>query len=199
MRGKFIVLEGLDGAGLSTQSVLLENHLKLRGLKTMLTKEPTNGLLGGIIKASLKGEWKTSYKSLQLLFCADRAHHLENEIEPALLDGRIVISDRYLFSTLAYGYASNVNYKWLRYINLNFRLPDLAILLDVTADTSLSRISGGRSNLELFEHKEKLSKVRQAYLHAAKEFHIKVVDGNGSIADAESRIDKIVNKFLSLR
>ncbi len=196
MKGKFIVLEGLDGAGLSTQAALLAHHLKDSGFPVLLTKEPTNGLIGGLSKAALRGEFSTSPKSLQLLFCADRAHHLEKDIEPALARGKMVVCDRYLFSTLAYGYASKVNYKWLRYINLSFRLPDIGIFIDVNSSTSIVRISDQEESLELFEEKEKLNQVRQAYLHISKEFHLKKVDGNRDIDTVSSNINKIIEKAI---
>ena len=100
MKGKFIVIEGIDNAGKGTQSALLAEHLRSKGFKVLLTKEPTNGILGGISKAALNKELTLSNKALQLLFCADRAHHLDTEIEPAMQDGFIVLCDRYFFSML---------------------------------------------------------------------------------------------------
>ncbi|MCW1300199.1 MAG: dTMP kinase, partial [Candidatus Parvarchaeota archaeon] len=73
MKGAFIVFEGPDGAGLSTQAELLDKYLRKKGYKVVLTKEPTIGLIGGLIKAALKNEWKTSPLAMQLLFTADRA------------------------------------------------------------------------------------------------------------------------------
>ena len=101
--GKFIVFEGLDGSGLSTQSFELRNFLINQGYKVVLTKEQTDGLIGGLIKSCLKKEWKTSLLTLQILFTSDRAHHLDTEIEPGIAEGKIIISDRYFFSTIAFG------------------------------------------------------------------------------------------------
>lgn len=196
MNGKFIVLEGLDGAGLSTQVALLGEHLNSNGIHFLVTKEPTNSLIGGISKAALSQEWRTSPDALQLLFCADRAHHLSSEIEPYLAKGKVVVCDRYLFSTLAYGYASGVNYKWLRSINLKFRLQDLGILIDVKPKTAISRLGEEPSNLHLFERQETVSRVRQAFLSIAKEFHLKKVDGEKSIMQVSERINSLVDKFL---
>jgi dTMP kinase len=196
MKGKFIVLEGLDGAGLSTQAMMLAHHLKQKGFPVLLTKEPTNSIIGGLSKSALRGEFVASPRSLQLLFCADRAYHLDKEIEPALSRGKIVVCDRYLFSTLAYGYVSKINFKWLRYINLNFRLPDIGIFIDVKPSTSLARISDEEAGLQLFEEKEKLMKVRQAYMQIAKEFHLKKVDGDRDISAVSSKINEIVEKAI---
>ena len=199
MKGKFIVIEGIDNAGKGTQSVLLAEHLRSKGFKVLLTKEPTNGILGGISKAALNRELNLSNKALQLLFCADRAHHLETEIEPAMQNGFIVLCDRYFFSTLAYGFASNINYKWLRSVNISFRKPDLGIYLDLDPKTSLSRSEKQVDGLQLFDNLEKISKVRQAYLSIAKEFHLKKVDAKGTVEEVSQRINKIVDKFFNIK
>ena len=98
MQGKFIVFEGLDGSGLSTQSTMLKEYLLKIGRKTVLTKEQTDNFIGGLIKSSLKEQIRISPLTLQLMFVADRSHHLDSEIEPALKEGKIVISDRYLLT-----------------------------------------------------------------------------------------------------
>lgn len=194
--GKFIVLEGLDGSGISTQTNRLEVYLREKGLKTFLTKEPTTGLIGSLIREALKDDWSTSVKSLQLLFCADRAKHLEDEIEPALKKGRIVVCDRYIFSTLAYGFGAGVDFKWLYSVNRNFRLPDLTIFIDISPDVSMTRIENGRESRELFEKRESLSKVRKAYLNLAKRFKFKIVNGEQNVEDVSKEIETIVDKFL---
>ena len=84
MTGKLIVFEGLDGSGITTQATLLRNYFLGKDKDAILTKEPTDGLIGGIIKACLRKEWKTDSLTLQMLFAADRAHHLSTEIEPAI-------------------------------------------------------------------------------------------------------------------
>ncbi len=198
-RGKFIVFEGIDGAGLTTQANLLEKALKKAGYKVVLTKEPTNGLIGGLIRACLKNEWKTSLLSLQLLFAADRAHHLEKEILPALKKGKIVICDRYLLSTIAYGMIS-LEKEWLKFINSKFLQPDLTILLDLSVEVSLKRIKLSRFGAELFEKKEELRKVRKNYLKLAKEFpNVYVVDASRSIEEVHEEVKKLVNRVLKIR
>ena len=169
------------------------------GIKTLLTKEPSNGLIGGLIREALKADWHTSYKSLQLLFCADRAKHLEDEIEPALAKGRVVISDRYMFSTLAYGFAAGVDFKWLYNVNRVFRFPDLTIYVDISPDISISRIESGREKRELFEKRETLNKVRKAYLNLVKRFKLKVVNGEQGVEETSREINTIVDGFLSRR
>ncbi len=199
MKGKFIVIEGIDNAGKATQSALLAEHLKSKGFKTLLTREPTNGILGGISKAVLNKELVLSDKALQLLFCADRAHHLQTEIEPAMEKGFVVVCDRYFFSTLAYGFASNINYKWLRSVNISFRKPDLGLYLDLDPKTALLRSSNQLDGLQLFDNIQGISKVRQAYLSIAKEFHLKKIDANGGIEEVSQRINKVVDRFFNIK
>jgi len=197
--GVFIVFEGLDGSGISTQSQRLETHLRGRGFRTVLTHEPTESLLGGFINSALRDSWKTSLVSLQLLFCADRAKHLEDEIEPALKKGKIVICDRYFFSTLAYGFASGIDFKWLYQVNKNFRTPDLTIFVDIHPDVSMRRIRTGREKRELFEKSESLNKVRRAYLNLAKRFGFRIVNGENSVDETSKEIFSIVDAWLERR
>jgi len=102
-KGKFIVFEGLDGSGTTTQANLLFRYLKKQGKKVYLTGEPTRSLIGGLIEGQISGDWKSTPECLQLLFTADRAHHLEKGIIPLLKKGITVICTRYILSTLAYG------------------------------------------------------------------------------------------------
>ncbi|MDE1855036.1 MAG: dTMP kinase [Candidatus Micrarchaeota archaeon] len=198
-KGLFIVFEGLDGAGVTTQSSLLEAYLRKKGYKTLLTKEPTTGLIGSVIKEVLKKNGGASYKSIQLLFCADRARHLEDVILPALEQGKIVVCDRYMFSTLAYGFASGVDTHWLYNVNREFRMPDLTIFVDVSPDLSISRIEKRGKQREIFEKRETLSKVRKAYLNLAKRFRFKVVNGENGIDGASRETREIVDRFLERR
>lgn len=112
-RGIFIVLEGPDGSGQSTQTELLARWFKKNNRRVFVTKEPTNSLIGGIIRSILKKEWQVDMKTLQLLFAADRAYHLRAEIEPFLKKGIDVISDRYILSTLAFG-SLEEELEWLK-------------------------------------------------------------------------------------
>jgi dTMP kinase len=198
MKGKFIVFEGIDGAGLTTQAQLLEKYLREKRYDVVLTKEPTNNLIGGLIRAALKKEWSTSNITLQLLFSADRAHHVEKEIIPALKDGKIVISDRYFISTIAYGMIE-MEKDWLKLINSKFLLPDLIFIIDVPASVSIERIRGSRFGFELFEEIEKLEKVRNNFLELSKEYdNCFVINGNKSIENVHKDIIKIVEEKLKL-
>ena len=197
MRGLFIVFEGIDGAGLTTQAKLLERYLRKKGYNVILTKEPTDSLIGGLIRAALRCEWKTDPVTLQLLFAADRSHHVTHYILPSLRNGKIVISDRYLFSSLAYG-SIDCDYDWLLTINKHFPLPDLTIVLDVPAQIAINRIAESRFGFELFENIEKLEQVRRNYHKIVREFdNMIIVDGTKSIEEVHREIVKQVEKLLT--
>ena len=195
MQPKFIVFEGLDGSGLSTQSFELRNFLMKQGHQVVLTKEQTDGLIGGLIKSCLKKEWKTSLLTLQLLFTADRCHHLSNEIEPALAEGKFVISDRYFFSTIAFG-ALQIEKDFLKKINSKFRVPDITFIMDCPPEVCLERIGKGRFSRELFEEKEKMEKIRENYRELAKEFpNAHIVDSNREPKEIQKEIIFICESY----
>jgi len=196
----FIVFEGLDGAGTTTQVDLLAGYLRNEKSeqKIVVTKEPTNNIIGGLIRGCLTGDWKTSPAGLQLLFAADRAHHLSKEIDPALNDGCIVICDRYCLSTLAYG-AMDLDQKWLEQINSRFRQPDLTFLIDVSAKTALLRMQKVRYTIELFEHETALEKVRKNYLDLAQsKKNIYIINGEEAITRVRDDINKVVKKYIEI-
>lgn len=188
---KFIVLEGLDGSGQSTQADILAAQLNSQK-KSIVTKEPTNNLIGGLIRAQLTKEWSATQECLQLLFAADRAHHLERVVEPALAKGFNVISDRYMFSSIAFG-AVNTDKEWLKQINSKFRIPDYTFYLDVSPEVCIERMEKSRFEFELFEQKEYLAKVRTNYLELAKEYdNFHVIDGNRHKEEVHNDVMKIV-------
>lgn len=196
MPGKFIVFEGLDGSGLSTQAQLLRDWLLEKGKAVVLTKEQTENAIGGLVKTILKKEWQVSPLALQLLFTADRAHHLASEIEPSLAAGKIVISDRYIFSTLAFG-SLGVELEFLKKINEKFRAPDLTFIIDTKPEECLRRIAASRAHEELFEEKEKFEQVRQNYLSLKDMWpNVHVIDGNRSKEEVFADVKKIVEKII---
>jgi len=194
--GKFIVFEGLDGSGKSTQVDLLLKFLREKGEKVHSTAEPTQYLIGGLIKSWIANDWRSSSACLQLLFAADRAHHLEKEIIPLLKKGINVICDRYLFSSLAYGNL-DLDFDWLLKINEKFILPDITFFIDVSPELCLERMKKERFSIELFEKEEKLEKVRKNFLKLAKKFeNIYLIDGEKSREEVFSQIKNIISKNL---
>ncbi|MBN2306722.1 dTMP kinase [Candidatus Peregrinibacteria bacterium] len=178
----FVAFEGLDGSGSSTQSRMLAERLEKNGKPALLTKEPTkDSPIGKLIREILQHKLSVSPETLQLLFSADRAEHLRNEIEPALKGSQVVITDRYLFSTLAYG-GMSVDMKWLKTLNKNFRLPDITFLFKLAPEECIKRIAGRGSDYELFEKAEKLTKVWENYEKVAEEYpNIYVIDATKTI------------------
>jgi dTMP kinase len=195
-KGLFIAFEGLDGSGSSTQANLLVNNLRNKKYKAFLTKEPTNNIIGGLIRGQLAGDWSASMECLQLLFAADRAHHLDKDILLVLKKGKIMISDRYLFSSIAYG-SLKVDREWLLKLNERFLLPDLTFLLQVPPKICLKRMKANRFTLELFEQEQKLNQVWQTYLWLAKKFkNIILIDGTQTKEKIAEKILTIVRKKL---
>ncbi|MFH1036931.1 MAG: dTMP kinase [Patescibacteria group bacterium] len=202
--GKFIVFEGLDGSGQSTQAGKLvdflnepKQKLKFGHTGAHLTKEPTSYLIGGLLRSQLSGDWKSSQECLQLLFSADRAHHLEKEIIPLLERGVTVVCDRYFFSTMAYGSLDIKDKKWLVDLNRNFLYPDITFLLKVSPKVCIERINKTRYGVTLFEKEQSLAKVWQNFIVLPKKFkNIHVINGEKSVDKVFEDIRKIINGKL---
>ncbi|MBI4896569.1 MAG: dTMP kinase [Candidatus Aenigmarchaeota archaeon] len=195
MRGKLIVFEGLDGAGITTQATLLRNYFLTKKRTVVLTKEPTEGLLGGIIKSCLRGEWKTDATTLQTLFSADRSHHLNTEINPAVKQGKIVICDRYVLSSIVYG-SLNAPLELLKSLNERFAKPDLQIFVDTQPSICIQRMRQARHHVELFEEEQKLVQIRKNYLAMRNFFpNTRIVDGNRSAEDVMREIQTLVTDY----
>ncbi len=192
--GILIVIEGLDGAGLSTQAALLAGYLSEKNKKVILTKEPTSSPIGNLIKSALNRKPEFSLLTLQLLFAADRAEHLEKEIEPALRANKIVIVDRYILSSLAFGSVDN-DLAFLKQVNSTFRKPDLTFIIDTPPGVCLERIIKARDNIELFEVEQKLEKVRENYLALKTYFKDTfVIDGDRKKEKVSKDIQDAVEK-----
>jgi len=196
-KGKLICFEGLDGSGSTTQAGLLFNYLADKKKRVVATKEPTNNLIGGLIRGQLTGEWSAPPECLNLLFAADRAHHIWREIGPALEGGRIVICDRYILSAIAYGATALDGHDWLIKINQYAIEPDLTILLKVSPATALERLKRRAFRLELFEEKKKLARVWAEYAKLAEAYPwVRVVDGERDVREIHKEIRKIVEKVI---
>jgi dTMP kinase len=165
-RGAFIVLEGLDGAGTTTQGALLAAFLTERGANVELTREPSTGPLGGLIRSTLEGRMVLDASSLALLFAADRADHLYNKVNGVvgmLESGMTVISDRYVLSSLAYQASQGLSIDWLLGINARAIVPDVTIFVDTDVDECLARIGRRSSREELFNEREELRTIESFY------------------------------------
>ncbi|MCD6412210.1 dTMP kinase [bacterium] len=198
--GKFIVFEGLDGSGQTTQATLLKDFLEKEGKKVLLTKEPTkNSPFAKKIEKILEKKEKISPFKLQKLFALDRAWHLEKEIIPALKKGKIVISDRYFFSSFAYGASEGLSLKNLIKLNQKFLLPDLTLILKVSPKKCIQRIKKRGEKITLFEKEKKLKKVWGFYQKFPKMFEkVKLIDGEEEIKKVFQKVKKEVKKIISL-
>jgi len=192
-KGKFIVFEGLDGSGSSTQAQMLASYLRSKKKQVHLTKEPTNYLIGGLIRSWLASDWSSSPVCLQLLFTADRAHHVEKEIIPLLKKGVSIVCDRYVLSTIAFGAVEISDYQWLKDISRNFVLPDATLLLKVRPKICIQRIAEDRHHFELFEREQTLQKVAINYERFAKEFPgVMWIDGEKSPEEVFTEVKRLL-------
>ncbi len=190
----FIVLEGIDGSGKTTQTFMLEHRLRKMGRKVYATREPTDGIIGGIIRAALTTKLRISHRTLQILFAADRSEHVK-EIEERRKAGYDVICDRYYFSSIAYGMV-DLDMDWLLKMNSVFPEPDITILLDLPAETALKRL-GDRYSKTFFERKVFLSKVRENFMILSRKFNnFYIVDGSKTEEEVHKEIFDIVSKHL---
>ncbi|MEM0058667.1 MAG: dTMP kinase [Candidatus Bathyarchaeia archaeon] len=193
-RGFFICIEGLDGCGKTTQARLLVKALRKRGYDAIYTAEPSRGKIGKFIKRyCLHGERRVSTIVEALLFAADRYEHVENEIIPALEQGKIVVSDRYVYSSLAYQGAAGLSLDWIRRINQHAVTPDLAIYLDVEPETVIKRLKPERSVMENLETQRK---VREVYTKLVEEGELVKVNGNLTKEEVAKEILRLVLESL---
>ncbi len=176
-KGVFIVIEGLDGSGKTTQTVLLTEQLS-KTHSVFCTAEPSNGKIGAFIRQScLYGEKRLPTEAEALLFAADRIEHLQNEIKPALEEGKVVVCDRYIYSSLAYQGSAGLSLDWIKTINARALQPDFAIFIDVPAERVIERLQRKKSVMETLETQQK---VREVYLKFVEKGELTSVDGNAS-------------------
>jgi dTMP kinase len=173
--GVFVVLEGLDGAGSTTQAQLLSQRLQALG-QAYLTYEPSDGPAGLQIRMVLGHRVRTDPATLAALFAADRMDHLyhqegEGGILAHLRQGIDVVSDRYYLSSLAYQ-GMDLDWDWLWHMHARCIRPDITFFVDVAVDVCLERIAAGRgAHFDLFENRSALTRVRQSYLEAIARLH----------------------------
>jgi dTMP kinase len=188
-RGHFVVLEGADGTGTTTQLGELASHLRATGRTVTTTCEPSSGSIGKEIRARLKAGVSSDegWRALALLFAADRLDHVEREISPALARGEIVISDRYVLSSLVYQ-ALHVDEDFVRTLNRYAPAPDLTLVFSVPLDDALARIAARKGTVEVYDARDLQARVHDAYARLAPSVDGVVVDGTGSIAEVRARI-----------
>ncbi len=201
MEGSFIVVEGIDGSGTTTQRDLLCKWIKDMDREVVSTHEPTEEGIGRLIRERLVHDSHDySPETIGLAFAADRLIHLEEKIIPSLEKGKTVVSDRYYHSSLVYQPEHGADSEWVKEINKHARKPDLTILVDVPAEVALRRQKerdGGESSI-IFERSEFQKRIRDRYknLEEVLEENIYIVDGNRSIEEVHEDVKKIVEEEL---
>lgn len=198
-RGPFIVFEGLDGSGRTTQAELLKSRLEENDdRRVYLTREPSDGPVGNLIRLALRRRITLDPKAMALLFAADRIDHLAWEIIEKRSQDVTVICDRYYLSSFAYQLLDAPgDLDWLERINAKAVSPDLTIMIDVSAEVCMERIQRRGEHIELFEELECLRAVRENYLSLARgprrqSDAIFVVDGNQSRERVHAEVHEIV-------
>ena len=163
-RGLLVVLEGIDGSGKTTQARRLLRRLRRRGHKSVFFREPTRGKWGREIKRlAARAGSATPERELEL-FVKDRRENVARNLVPALRAGKVVVLDRYYFSTIAYQGAKGLDTVMIRRMNEAFAVrPDLVLILDVDAEAGLRRIRGRRTRDELFERADYLVEVARIF------------------------------------
>lgn len=189
-QGLFIALEGLDGSGTTTQTDLLVKRLHANDYTALGTCEPSANVVGQIIRRALKKELTFGPEALAALFAADRLDHVAREIEPALANGKVVISDRYLLSSLAYQTIENP-LEWVVALNQKARRPDLNLLLRVHPSIAAKRLAIRGGSSELFDETSYQARVADAYEKACALDHI----GKTHTIQAEGNVDMVAKQI----
>jgi dTMP kinase len=206
--GVFIVIEGLDGSGTTTQTAMLKDWFDGEGAaygKCLATCEPTQGPAGSITRMALNHRLALDNRTMALLFAADRTDHIFKEEdgvqEPGLFyllnRGLHVISDRYVLSSLAYQ-SLDLPMEWVFQINARVITPDVTFFIDIDPRVAVRRMQSGRSHEDLFEDADTQTKVREQYeaaikLLLSKGHHIKRIDGD---RPADAVHQNIVSELL---
>lgn len=209
--GVYIVIEGIDGSGKTTQVERVREHLEKQGKKVVVIGEPrkSSGLFGKLIEQILLSKVHVPPVALQYLFSADRAIHHEEVIIPALKEGKVVLSDRCFWSAVPYGIMDVMvghgekDYSFERAKVIlsaqgilsmyhQFMVPDITFYLDVSVDTAMQRLSSAEKQKEIYEKKEKLEKIVLGYKWLIKEFPKEFV-----LIDGERSVEEVTKKIVS--
>lgn len=206
MNGKFITIEGCEGSGKTSIIKILCEDLANNNISYLSTREPGGSKISEQIRNVILNvdNTKMDYMTEALLYAASRRQHLEEIVKPALNEGKIVICDRYLDSSLAYqGYARGIGIEEVYNINMYATsgfLPDLTIYIDIPVEVGLERIKDNNRNVNRLDL-EKVAfhkKVREGYLKIAQMYpeRIKVIDGNADLEEVYKRVKKELKNIV---
>lgn len=194
----FIVFEGIDSCGKTTQAELLKTYLVNHQEQAVISSEPSNGIIGNLIRQALKQRVVFSRdrhlfdEQMAYLFAADRHDHLYNDIDGVfklIADNYHVISTRYYFSSLAYNCETPDKFSLIQQLNHRFPNPDLTIYIDIPIEVSLARLQE-RSLQEVYETKSKLTKVKEQYQQIFADYSGKAIalDGTQDVTQIHQQI-----------
>lgn len=203
-RGKFIVFEGIDGSGKSTQIKLLANYLREKGVSVYTTFEPTDGPIGSVLHQCMTGRIPADEKTIAALFVADRLDHLNNPVNGILskIEGGItVLSDRYYLSSYAYN-GAHVSLDWVMQANsmcAEILRPDINIYIDIDPQVSLGRVSR-RGSTERYEKLDNMERVRKKYFELfdrlGKEEKIAIVQSRREVQETAKKIREAADELF---
>lgn len=215
-RGRFVVIEGIDGSGTTTQTNMLVSRLRSEGIAARATREPSDGPVGSLIRqvltgrtampsGSAAGESRSAWSTMALLFAADRMDHVGWEIEPALRTGEFVVSDRYVASSLAYQSLtapSEVDKarEWVTSLNRLAIRPEVTIVLDVPADLAAQRRDSRGEAEQMYDRLDLQRKLAAFYRELPRHLpdeKVVLVDGTGLPQDVHARIVNVVRERYS--
>ena len=194
LKGLFICIEGIDGSGKTIQAHCLVKTLKKKCYDAIYTTEPSKGTYGKIIrKHLLQGDDRVPAIVEAILFAVDRVDHVENIIKPLLRAGKIVVCDRYVYSSISYQGAYGLNLEWIKEINKHAIKPDLAIYIDVPPEIVINRIKRRKSVMER-PHIQK--GVQEVYSRFVREEELIPIDGRRAIGEVSKDIEALVLERL---
>jgi dTMP kinase len=212
VRGKFVVIEGIDGAGTTTQAARLAERLRGLRLPVRVTREPSDGPVGTLVRQVLTGRIiapggrAPGWATMALLFAADRMDHVDAEIEPFLSSGGVMISDRYDASSLGYqsvmsGSGGEGAIDWIRSLNKHALRPDLTVVLDLGADVAAARRESRGEAAQLYEQNEfqraLVEFYRDLHKHMPKD-RIVHVEAAGTVEDVAQRVEQAYREAFGL-
>jgi dTMP kinase len=201
-RGRLIVFEGIEGSGKSTQAKLFYEELLKRGEKCIFTAEPTDSPIGKMIRELLKSGNPVDIRTLQLLFIADRSHHIETLVKPKMEEGYTVITDRYAPSTIVYGNSFGGRYglkgNYLMNAHKPFLAPDLLFFINITPERALERIQKRGGVKERFDELKSLKALDRNYQRLSKKYYPdswRVIEGDKDIESVKADLLRAWEEF----
>ncbi|MFB0564618.1 MAG: dTMP kinase [Candidatus Aminicenantaceae bacterium] len=196
-KGILIVIEGIDGSGKSTQAELLQQKLRSKGFDVVCFQEPSKSKWGREIKRKAIYPDSLSPEDELNLFLKDRKENVEKNLIPALKERKVVVLDRYYYSTISYQGARGIDPERIKRMNEQFApQADLVFILDVDARTGLERIKDRKKKEKLFEHEDYLVKVRKIF-KSFKGKNIHQIDGSKTSKEISEEIEEAAYNYLN--